>query len=73
MLGRSEKLVAGVWADKYSERRTDEDHQELALVWGLSLVFTKFISKFVEREILVRDVNRFHRFKNGVCSCGDYW
>lgn len=45
MLGRSEKLVAGVWADKYSERRTDEDHQELALVWGLSLVFTKFIGK----------------------------
>eukprot|EP01018_Ginkgo_biloba_P001347 Gb_16635 [translate_table: standard] len=34
---------------------------------------TKFISKIVEREIVVRDANRFHHFKDGQCSCGDYW
>lgn len=34
---------------------------------------TKFISKLVNREIVVRDANRFHHFKNGLCSCGDYW
>ncbi|XP_011626245.2 pentatricopeptide repeat-containing protein At2g01510, mitochondrial-like [Amborella trichopoda] len=34
---------------------------------------TKFISKIVEREIIVRDMNRFHHFKHGECSCGDYW
>lgn len=34
---------------------------------------TKLISKITEREIIVRDSNRFHHFKNGVCSCGDYW
>eukprot|EP01018_Ginkgo_biloba_P026876 Gb_29534 [translate_table: standard] len=34
---------------------------------------TKFISKIVGREIIVRDVNRFHQFKEGLCSCGDYW
>eukprot|EP01018_Ginkgo_biloba_P001986 Gb_13633 [translate_table: standard] len=34
---------------------------------------TKFISKIVGREIVVRDVNRFHHFKDGLCSCGDYW
>ncbi|PIA37183.1 hypothetical protein AQUCO_03000042v1, partial [Aquilegia coerulea] len=34
---------------------------------------TKFISKLVEREIVVRDANRFHHFKDGFCSCGDYW
>eukprot|EP01018_Ginkgo_biloba_P030827 Gb_14948 [translate_table: standard] len=34
---------------------------------------TKFISKIVGREIFVRDTNRFHHFKNGLCSCGDYW
>eukprot|EP01018_Ginkgo_biloba_P030326 Gb_08619 [translate_table: standard] len=34
---------------------------------------TKFISKVVEREIIVRDANRFHHFKDGLCSCGDYW
>lgn len=33
----------------------------------------KFISKIVGREIVVRDTNRFHHFKDGVCSCGDYW
>ena len=34
---------------------------------------TKFISKAIEREIVVRDANRFHHFQDGVCSCGDYW
>lgn len=33
----------------------------------------KFISKITEREITVRDVNRYHHFKDGICSCGDYW
>lgn len=34
---------------------------------------TKMISKLVQREIVVRDANRFHHFKDGFCSCGDYW
>eukprot|EP01018_Ginkgo_biloba_P030204 Gb_10726 [translate_table: standard] len=34
---------------------------------------TKFISKIVRREIIVRDANRFHHFNDGMCSCGDYW
>ncbi|KAF5746027.1 pentatricopeptide repeat-containing protein [Tripterygium wilfordii] len=34
---------------------------------------TKLISKLVKREIVVRDANRFHHFKDGSCSCGDYW
>ncbi|OIV91656.1 hypothetical protein TanjilG_26509 [Lupinus angustifolius] len=34
---------------------------------------TKFISKIEDREIIVRDVRRFHHFRNGTCSCGDYW
>eukprot|EP01018_Ginkgo_biloba_P013574 Gb_33693 [translate_table: standard] len=33
----------------------------------------KFISNIVKREIVVRDANRFHHFKDGRCSCGDYW
>eukprot|EP00249_Psilotum_nudum_P008824 c21530_g1_i2 orf=289-579(-) len=33
----------------------------------------KFISKAVERKIIMRDANRFHHFEHGVCSCGDYW
>ncbi|KAL6648021.1 hypothetical protein ACP70R_012245 [Stipagrostis hirtigluma subsp. patula] len=34
---------------------------------------TKYISKITEREIIVRDSNRFHHFKDGHCSCGDFW
>ena len=34
---------------------------------------TKFISKLTGREIIVRDANRFHHFKDGRCSCGDFW
>ncbi|XP_077220307.1 putative pentatricopeptide repeat-containing protein At3g49142 isoform X2 [Tasmannia lanceolata] len=33
----------------------------------------KCISKIVGREIIVRDIIRFHHFKNGSCSCKDYW
>ncbi|KAG6486090.1 putative pentatricopeptide repeat-containing protein At2g01510 [Zingiber officinale] len=31
------------------------------------------IAKIVEREITVRDSSRFHHFKDGLCSCGDFW
>ncbi|CAN1769983.1 Putative pentatricopeptide repeat-containing protein At3g23330 [Linum perenne] len=33
----------------------------------------KLISKIVAREIVVRDNSRFHHFRDGKCSCGDYW
>lgn len=33
----------------------------------------KFISKVYDREIIVRDRNIFHYFKDGSCSCRDYW
>ncbi|KAJ7564266.1 hypothetical protein O6H91_02G010200 [Diphasiastrum complanatum] len=34
---------------------------------------TKIISKIVGRDISVMDANRNHHFKDGFCSCGDYW
>ncbi|CAA2937323.1 pentatricopeptide repeat-containing At1g04840 [Olea europaea subsp. europaea] len=33
----------------------------------------KHASKIYQREIVVRDIKRFHQFKNGLCSCQDYW
>ncbi|XP_052200874.1 pentatricopeptide repeat-containing protein At2g33760 [Diospyros lotus] len=33
----------------------------------------KFISAVANREIIVRDKLRFHHFKDGSCSCADYW
>ncbi|XP_057458218.1 pentatricopeptide repeat-containing protein At2g27610 [Lotus japonicus] len=35
--------------------------------------FIKLVSQVEQRYIVVRDTNRFHHFKGGVCSCGDYW
>ncbi|XP_077234625.1 putative pentatricopeptide repeat-containing protein At5g40405 [Tasmannia lanceolata] len=34
---------------------------------------TKMVSKVFNREIIVRDRNRFHHFKDGECSCMDFW
>lgn len=33
----------------------------------------KLMSLVTARELIVRDANRFHHFKDGACSCGDYW
>uniref|UniRef100_A0A453A3D8 DYW domain-containing protein n=1 Tax=Aegilops tauschii subsp. strangulata TaxID=200361 RepID=A0A453A3D8_AEGTS len=33
----------------------------------------KIMSRIVGRELIVRDNKRFHHFKEGKCSCGDYW
>jgi pentatricopeptide repeat protein len=35
--------------------------------------FAKLVSKLYSREITVRDNNRYHFFKEGFCSCRDYW
>lgn len=34
---------------------------------------TKLISSIYNVEIIVRDRARFHHFKDGTCSCMDYW
>ncbi|GMN67751.1 hypothetical protein TIFTF001_036823 [Ficus carica] len=33
----------------------------------------KYISEIKNQEVIVRDTSRFHHFRNGSCSCGDYW
>ncbi|KAL6616743.1 hypothetical protein ACP70R_039013 [Stipagrostis hirtigluma subsp. patula] len=33
----------------------------------------KLISRSENREIILRDSIRFHHFRGGSCSCGDYW
>lgn len=35
--------------------------------------FTKFVSKAYSRDIIVRDRVRYHHFRDGLCSCRDYW
>ncbi|XP_039787220.1 putative pentatricopeptide repeat-containing protein At5g40405 [Panicum virgatum] len=36
-------------------------------------VHAKLVSNLYQREIIVRDRHRFHLFRDGVCSCNDYW
>lgn len=43
-------------------RTSEECHTYIAL-----------ISKIFEQEIIVRDHNRFHCFRQGACSCKGYW
>ena len=43
------------------------------LVCGDCHTVIKSISKLDGRKIIVRDANRFHHFRDGTCSCGDYW
>ncbi|CAK7338912.1 unnamed protein product [Dovyalis caffra] len=33
----------------------------------------KIVSRVTGRVIVLRDTNRFHHFKEGACSCNDYW
>ncbi|KAL0425336.1 UNVERIFIED_CONTAM: Pentatricopeptide repeat-containing protein [Sesamum radiatum] len=33
----------------------------------------KHIANIAGRLIILRDPNRFHHFKGGICNCGDYW
>ncbi|KAK6234941.1 Pentatricopeptide repeat - like 10 [Theobroma cacao] len=72
LLGHSEKLAVAFGLINTNKGETIRITKNLRLCEDCHTL-TKFISKFANKEILVRDVNRFHHFQNGVCSCGDYW
>ncbi|KDP31257.1 hypothetical protein JCGZ_11633 [Jatropha curcas] len=35
--------------------------------------FAKFVSGVYNRQVNIRDRTRFHHFREGSCSCNDYW
>lgn len=72
LLGHSEKLALGFGLINTRKGETIRITKNLRLCEDCHSV-TKFVSKFANREIVVRDVNRVHHFRDGVCSCGDYW
>ncbi|KAJ0667304.1 putative tetratricopeptide-like helical domain superfamily, DYW domain-containing protein [Helianthus annuus] len=68
----SEKLAVA-----YAILRTHKD-TPIRIIKNLRIcddchVTMKLISKVTNRVISVRDANRFHCFRDGSCSCGDYW
>ncbi|KAL0919642.1 hypothetical protein M5K25_011753 [Dendrobium thyrsiflorum] len=72
LIWHSEKLAIAYGLIALKEGVTIRIVKNLRVCWDCHDV-TKFISKVFEREIIVRDRNRFHHFKDGVCSCKDYW
>nr|AKH05224.1 chlororespiratory reduction 2 [Pelargonium myrrhifolium] len=72
VLGHSEKLAVAFGLINSNHGEPIRVTKNLRLCEDCH-TFVKLISKFAEREILIRDVNRYHHFQNGACSCGDYW
>ncbi|XP_043697814.1 pentatricopeptide repeat-containing protein At2g22070 [Telopea speciosissima] len=68
----SEKLALAFGLISTPEKTTLRIMKNLRVCSDCHLAF-KFISKLVGREIILRDVTRFHHFKDGSCSCQDYW
>ncbi|KAK2980165.1 hypothetical protein RJ640_029712 [Escallonia rubra] len=53
-------------------------HEDIRIVKNLRVCgdchnAIKLISRVYGREIIMRDRNRFHHFKDGSCSCLDFW
>ncbi|XP_062117685.1 pentatricopeptide repeat-containing protein At4g21065-like [Humulus lupulus] len=68
----SEKLAVayGLWKTKApAVIRIVNNHR----ICGDCHEVMKIISKSFEREIIVRDRVRFHKFVDGSCTCKDYW
>lgn len=72
VLGHSEKLAVAFGLINNSKGETIRITKNLRLCEDCHS-FTKFVSSFTGREIIVRDVNRVHYFRDGLCSCADYW
>ncbi|CAN1839646.1 Pentatricopeptide repeat-containing protein At3g47530 [Linum perenne] len=51
--------------------------EKLAMAFGMTCVdchnFAKAVSWVYNREVVIRDRNRFHHFREGRCSCNDFW
>ncbi|XP_062098694.1 pentatricopeptide repeat-containing protein At1g34160 [Humulus lupulus] len=68
----SEKLAVAFGLISTSEGTPIQVIKNLRICGDCHMVI-KLISKIFKREIIVRDRARFHRFKEGLCSCKDYW
>ncbi|KAK1262063.1 Pentatricopeptide repeat-containing protein [Acorus gramineus] len=72
LCGHSEKLAVGLGLLNTREGTPLRVIKNLRIC-GDCHTMIKFISMFEGRDISVRDTNRFHHFKNGDCSCRDFW
>lgn len=72
LLYHSEKLAIAFGVLTLSEDKTIFVTKNLRVCGDCHTVI-KYMTLVRKRAIIVRDANRFHHFKNGQCSCGDFW
>nr|AAT64016.1 putative pentatricopeptide repeat protein [Gossypium hirsutum] len=72
LCGHSEKLAMAFGLLTLPPRKTIRVTKNLR-VCGDCHEMAKFMSKETRREIVLRDPNRFHHFKDGYCSCRGFW
>ena len=72
LCGHSEKLAMAFGILSLPYGKTIRVTKNLR-VCGDCHEMAKFMSKSASREIVLRDSNRFHHFKDGNCSCRGFW
>ncbi|KAK7412465.1 hypothetical protein VNO78_03929 [Psophocarpus tetragonolobus] len=72
LCGHSEKLAMAFGILNLPPKRTIRVTKNLRVCDDCHEM-AKFMSKTARREIILRDSNRFHHFKDGFCSCRDFW
>ncbi|XP_061339379.1 pentatricopeptide repeat-containing protein At2g03880, mitochondrial [Gastrolobium bilobum] len=68
----SEKLAIVFGIISFPREKTIRIWKNLRIC-GDCHIFAKLIAKLEQRHIVIRDPIRYHHFRDGVCSCGDYW
>ncbi|KVI12053.1 Pentatricopeptide repeat-containing protein [Cynara cardunculus var. scolymus] len=72
LLGHSEKLALAFGLISSPEGKPIRIMKNLRVCVDCHS-FAKVVSQICQREVFMRDKNRFHHIVGGVCSCGDYW
>lgn len=72
LCGHSEKLAMAFGLLSLPPSKTIRVTKNLRIC-GDCHEMAKFMSKETGREIVLRDSNRFHHFKDGYCSCRGFW
>ncbi|GAB2289397.1 hypothetical protein Dimus_023707 [Dionaea muscipula] len=73
VLYHSEKLALAFGLIKSTPQLTSLQLMQSHRICRDCHTFFKLVAKVTGKEIVLRDGSRFHRFKDGTCTCGDYW
>ncbi|KAJ4779704.1 Pentatricopeptide repeat-containing protein [Rhynchospora pubera] len=72
LCGHTEKLALAFAMVKFESMKNLRIGKNLRVCIDCHEVF-KFVSLVYEKEIVLKDPNRYHRFIRGHCTCNDFW